>query len=164
MTESPRVAICPGSFDPLTLGHEDIIRRALGLADRVVIAVSHSPSQIKRQLFDVDQRIEMIQEVFADEGRVKVLPFQGLLVDFARKQGATIVVRGLRGVKDFEYEFQMALMNRRLDVSMETVFLAPEPEYAFVSSTLIREISALGGSVDQFLSPSVARRVAAVAR
>lgn len=159
MTESPRVAVCPGSFDPITRGHEDIVRRARRLADRVIVAVAHDPSEMKRGLFSVDDRLEMIREVFADEDGIEALPFNGLLVDFARAQGAHLVVRGLRTVVDYEYEFQMALMNRELHPDLETVFLAPAAETAFLSSTLIREISSLGGDVDRFVSEPVLRRI-----
>jgi pantetheine-phosphate adenylyltransferase len=159
MTLPQRVAICPGSFDPITLGHEDIIRRALRLADRVIVAVGHQASQTKKGLFAVDERLRILEEVFTGEDRVEVADFQGLLVDFARERGATLVVRGLRGVADFEYEFQMALMNRKLDPQLETVFLAPDPSVSFVSSTLVRQIAALGGDPAPFVSPGVLERL-----
>jgi pantetheine-phosphate adenylyltransferase len=156
-----RIAIYPGSFDPVTLGHEDIVRRALKLADLVVIAVAHRASQSKKGLFEVSERMELIREVFRDEDRVEVAEFQGLLVDFARARGATLVVRGLRGVSDFEYEFQMALMNRELHPALETVFLAPDAGKSFLSASLVREISSLGGDVSRFVSPVVLSRLAA---
>jgi pantetheine-phosphate adenylyltransferase len=158
-TSDPRVAVCPGSFDPITLGHEDIARRALNVADRVIVAVGHRPSQPKPGLFTVAERLEMIGEVFADEPRIEAAEFVGLLVDFARERGAGLVVRGLRGVMDFEYEFQMALMNRELSPTLETVFLAPAAERAFVSSSLVREISGLGGDVSRFVPAPVLRRL-----
>ena len=156
---APRVALCPGSFDPLTLGHEDIVRRALSFADRVIVAVSHSPTTAKRGTFEVEERVEMIREAFADEPRVEAAAFQGLLVDFARERGAGLVVRGVRGVVDWEYESQMAVMNRRLLPTLETVVLTADPMHAHVSSTLVRQIAALGGDAAPFLSPAVLRRV-----
>ncbi len=146
----PRIALCPGSFDPLTLGHEDIVRRALSFADRVIVAVSHSPTTAKQGMFTVQERVEMIQEAF-----------QGLLVDFARARGASLVVRGVRGGVDWEYESQMAVMNRRLLSTLETVILPADPIHAHVSSTLVRQIAGLGGDVAPFLSPGVLRRVRA---
>jgi pantetheine-phosphate adenylyltransferase len=154
-----RIAICPGSFDPITVGHEDIIYRSLAFADRVLVAVAHTATQTKRGLFGVAERVEMIRDVFADEPRVEAVDFTGLLVDFAREQGAQLIVRGLRAVSDFEYEFQMALMNRELYPAVETVFLAPDVEHSFLSSSLVREISALGGDVSRFVSPSVLKRL-----
>lgn len=157
----PRIALCPGSFDPLTLGHEDVVRRALSFADRVVVAVSHSPTTAKQGMFTVEERVEMIREAFADEPRVEAAAFQGLLVDFARERGASLVVRGVRGGVDWEYESQMAVMNRRLLLTLETVILPADPMHAHVSATLVRQIAALGGDVAPFLSPAVLRRVRA---
>ncbi len=161
MNTSGRVAICPGSFDPITVGHEDIIRRTLLFADRVIVAVAHRATQVKRGLFSVEERTDLIRAVFADEPRVEAADFTGLLVDFARERGARLVVRGLRAVSDFEYEFQMALMNRALSPDLETVFLAPDAQHAFVSASLVREISALGGDVARFVSPVVLRELIA---
>ncbi|HEX2189761.1 MAG TPA: pantetheine-phosphate adenylyltransferase [Longimicrobiaceae bacterium] len=157
---APRVAVFPGSFDPLTSGHEDVVRRALAFADRVVVAVGHSPTQAKKAMFDVEARLEMIRETFADEPRVEAADFQGLLVDYLRGIGAGLVVRGVRTVADWEYELQMATMNRRLDRGVETVFLAPDPEHAFVSGTLVRQIASLGGDVSPFVPAPVLRRLA----
>jgi pantetheine-phosphate adenylyltransferase len=159
MTARTRIAICPGSFDPITLGHEDIIRRALRIADRVIVAVGHSPSQGKQGMFSVVERLEFLQEVFADAPAIEVAEFQGLLTEFVREAGASLVVRGLRGVADFEYEFQMALMNRELYPDAETIFLAPDPATAFVSSTLVRQIATLGGDASPFVSAPVLRRL-----
>jgi pantetheine-phosphate adenylyltransferase len=159
---SARIALCPGSFDPLTLGHEDIVRRALSFADRVIVAVSHSPTTAKKGMFTVDERVEMIAEAFAAEPRVEAAAFQGLLVDFARERGAGLVVRGVRGVVDWEYESQMAVMNRRLLPTLETVVLPADPMHAHVSATLIRQIATLGGDVAPFVSAAVLRRVKAV--
>ncbi len=153
------VAIYPGSFDPITRGHEDIARRTLRIADRLVMAVAHTSSQSKKSLFQVEERVEMIRSVFADEPRVEALAFQGLLVDFARSRGAHLVIRGLRAVSDFEYELQMAQMNRELWPELESVFLAPEVDYSFLSSSLVREVASLGGDVARFVSPVVALRL-----
>ncbi len=156
-----RIAVCPGSFDPITLGHEDIIRRSFRMADRVIVGVAHSATQVKTGMFDVDERVEMIRESFADEPRVEAVAFQGLLVDFARRMGAGMIVRGLRAVSDFEYEFQMALMNRKLWDGMETVFLAPDLEHSYLSSSLVRQIASLGGDPSPFVSEAVLRRLKA---
>lgn len=154
-----RIAICPGSFDPVTRGHEDIVRRGLAFSDRVIVAVAHSPQQPRQGMFSIDERVRLIREAFADEPRVEAAEFTGLLVDFARKRGAKIVIRGVRSVKDFEYEQQMAMMNRSLLADLETVFMAPDPAHAFVSATLVRQIARLGGHVAPFLSPAVLHRV-----
>jgi pantetheine-phosphate adenylyltransferase len=153
------VAIYPGSFDPITRGHEDIARRTLRIADRLLIAVAHTSSQAKKGLFPVEERVELIRSVFASEPRVEAVAFQGLLVDFARDRGAHLVIRGLRAVSDFEYELQMAQMNRELWPDLETVFLAPEVDFSFLSSSLVREVAGLGGDVRRFVSPVVARRL-----
>ena len=156
-----RIAVCPGSFDPITLGHEDIIRRSLRFADRVIVAVAYSATHVKSGMFDVDERVEMIRETFADDPRVEAMSFTGLLVDFARAQGASLIVRGLRAVSDFEYEFQMALMNRKLWDGMETVFMAPDLEHLYLSSSLVRQIASLGGDVTPFVPPAVLARLQA---
>jgi pantetheine-phosphate adenylyltransferase len=157
----PTVALYPGSFDPITYGHEDIARRALSVADKLVIAVARTSTHVKSSLFSVDERAELIREVFAGDDRVDVQPFEGLLVDFARRQGASLVVRGLRAVSDFEYELQMAQMNQELWPEIETIFLVPEARYSFISSSLVREVATLGGDVSSFVSPSVLARVRA---
>jgi len=157
----PRIAIYPGSFDPLTLGHEDIARRSLRLADQVVVAVAHTNSQSKPGLFSVEERLEMLKEVFKDEARIECTSFKGLLVDFARARGAGMIVRGLRAVSDFEYEFQMAQMNRELMEPVETVFLTPDLGYSFLSASLVREVARLGGDVANFVSPGVLTRLQA---
>jgi pantetheine-phosphate adenylyltransferase len=149
------VAIYPGSFDPLTRGHEDIVRRTLRFCDRVVVAVALRSTQSKQGLFTIEERLELIREVFADEDRVEAVSFSGLLVDFARDQGIRLIVRGLRAVSDFEYEFQMALMNRDLEPDVETLFLAPDARYSFLSASLVREIASLGGDVGAFVAPVV---------
>jgi pantetheine-phosphate adenylyltransferase len=156
---APRIALCPGSFDPVTLGHEEIIRRSLAFADHILVAVAHRATQTKRGMFTIAERVQMIREVFADEPRVEAVEFTGLLVDFARARGAVMVIRGLRAVSDFEYEFQMALMNRELYPQLETVFLTPNVEHSFLSSSLVREIASLGGDVRRFVSPAVMERL-----
>ncbi len=157
--QRPLVAVYPGSFDPVTRGHEDIARRCLRLADQVVVAVAHTATQKKATLFDVDDRVTMIGEVFADEPRIICTSFQGLLVDFCRSRGAQLVIRGLRAVSDFEYEFQMAQMNQELSDDLETVFLTPDVNYSFISASLVREVARLGGDVSAFVSPPVLRRL-----
>jgi len=149
------LAIYPGSFDPLTRGHEDIVRRALRFTDHIIVAVAHTRTQSKSGLFDIGERVELIQSVFADEPRVEAAEFEGLLVNFAQARDARIIIRGLRAVSDFEYEFQMALMNRQLWPDVETVFLAPDTQYSFLSASLVREIASLGGDTSEFVSPTV---------
>jgi pantetheine-phosphate adenylyltransferase len=149
-----RTAIYAGSFDPLTQGHEDLVRRSLGFVDRVVIAVTTNAS--KQPLFSVDERVAMIRSVMADEPRADVRPFGGLLVDFARSIGATLLIRGLRAVSDFEYEYQMALMNRHLYADLETVFMVPSLDTTYISSSLVREVARYGGNLDGLVSPTVA--------
>lgn len=153
------IAIYPGSFDPITLGHEDVARRTLRIADRLIVAVAHTATQDKKNLFSVAERIEMLEEVFGDEPRIEAAEFQGLLVDFARRRQAQMVVRGLRAVSDFEYELQMAQMNRNLWKEFETVFLTPDEHYSYLSATLVREVAGLGGDVSAFVSPSVLKRL-----
>ncbi len=155
----PVVAIYPGSFDPITKGHEDVARRSLRIADRVVVAVAHRASQAKGGLFSVEERLEMVQEVFKDDDRIEAVQFEGLLVDLAQEIGAHFVVRGLRAVSDYEYEFEMAQMNRELWSGAETVFLTPNQKYSFLSASLVREVSRLGGDVSRFVSEPVLRRL-----
>ena len=150
-----RIGIYPGSFDPLTRGHEDIARRCLGFVDRLIVAVAHHRTQEKARLFPIRERMALLRQCFAGEPRITVEEFEGLLVDFARTKGARVVVRGLRAVSDFEYEFQMAMMNRRLWPELETVFMAPDVEHTFLSASLVREVATLGGDVSGFVSPPV---------
>ena len=152
---SPVIALYPGSFDPITRGHEDIVRRGLRVADKLIVAVAHTSTHAKKGLFPVAQRVEMIQDVFRDDDRIEAIPFEGLLVDFAERTGAQLVIRGLRAVSDFEYELQMAQMNQELRPELETLFLVPEVHYSFISSSLVREVAALGGDVTRFVSPNV---------
>jgi pantetheine-phosphate adenylyltransferase len=156
---SPRVAIYPGSFDPMTKGHEDIARRTLRVADRLVVAVARTATQSKTSLFTVQERVELINEVFAEDPRVEAQAFEGLLVDFARDLGSYLVVRGLRAISDFEYELQMAQMNQELWPEIETLFFVPEVEYSFLSSSLVRQVASLGGDVSRFVSPPVLSRL-----
>jgi pantetheine-phosphate adenylyltransferase len=157
----PLVALYPGSFDPVTLGHEDIARRTLKIADRLVVAVALTSTQAKTPAFTVEERLEMLREVFRDEDRIECHSFQGLLVEFAREVGAAYVVRGLRAVSDFEYEFQMAQMNRELHPGLEFVFLTPDADHSFVSASLVKEVARLGGDVSSFVSPTVLARMKA---
>jgi len=156
---SERIAIYPGSFDPITRGHEDIVMRSLRMVDRVIVAIAHRATQPKRGLFEIAEREEMIRTLFRDEPRVEVAAFEGLLVDFARERGARLLIRGLRAVSDFEYEFQMALMNRQLWPDVETIFLAPDVRYSYLSASLVREIAELGGDIDDMVAPHVRERL-----
>jgi pantetheine-phosphate adenylyltransferase len=151
------VAIYPGSFDPVTLGHEDIARRTLRLADRLIIAVAETATQSKQGLFTVEERVSLLREIFQDHDRVECVSFSGLLMDFAREREAHCVIRGLRAVSDFEYEFQMAQMNRELFDEVETVFLTPDTPFSFLSASLVREVAALGGDVSSFVSKPIQR-------
>ncbi|MEP7176202.1 MAG: pantetheine-phosphate adenylyltransferase [Gemmatimonadales bacterium] len=153
-----RIAVYPGSFDPPTKGHEDLIRRSLALADRVVVAVAVNAA--KAPLFPVEERLAMLRATVSDEPRVTFEAFEGLLADFARERGAAMVVRGLRAVSDFEYEFQMALMNRRLHPTLETVFLVPALDLTYLSSSLVREVTRFGGDVTGLVHPIVAEALA----
>ncbi len=150
-------AVYPGTFDPLTRGHEDLVRRAARLFDRLVLAIADAKP--KQPHFTLEERIAMAREVLDDVKNLEVVGFSGLLTDFVRKQGARVVLRGLRAVSDFEYEFQLAGMNRNLYPEMETVFLTPSEQHMFISATLVREIAMLGGDVSQFVHPVVAQRL-----
>jgi len=156
-----RSAIYPGSFDPVTTGHWDLIQRAAKLVDRLVVAVLHNPS--KTPAFTVDERVEMLRELVKGLPQVEITSFHGLLVDFAKAQNAQVIVRGVRAFSDFEYEFQMALMNRKLAPDLETVFLMPKEKYSAVSSRFVREIGNMGGNlsdlVPDMLRPQIARHL-----
>jgi pantetheine-phosphate adenylyltransferase len=156
-TAQPLTAVYPGTFDPMTLGHEDLMRRASRLFDRLIVAVA--AGHHKRTLFTVDERLDIARELAAPCGNVEVIAFSGLLRDFVVAHGGKVVVRGLRAVSDFEYEFQMAGMNRQLMPDVETLFLTPSDQYQFVSGTFVREIAMLGGDVSKFVSPSVLTRL-----
>ena len=153
-----RIAIYPGSFDPVTRGHEDIIRRSLAFADKLIVAVAVNVS--KEPLFTLEERVTLLEQALHDAEHVEVQAFDGLLADFARTIGASMVVRGLRAVSDFEYEFQMALMNRQLHSELETVFLTPALDHTFLSSSLVREVASLGGDVRNFVHPAVSDALA----
>ncbi|MEO7453482.1 MAG: pantetheine-phosphate adenylyltransferase [Fimbriimonadales bacterium] len=154
-----RTAVYPGSFDPPTNGHVHIMKRAARLFDQVVIGVGVNSE--KSTLFSADERVEMLKLIAEDIDNIEVATFGGLLVEFAKDNGATVIVRGLRAMSDFENEFQMALANRELAPEVETVFLATSPEHMFVSSSIVKEIAALGGPVEGFVSPEVAKRLLA---
>lgn len=148
-----RKVVYPGTFDPITLGHQDLVRRAARMFDEVIVAVADS--RAKRPFFTLEERVAMARRVLGRFGNVRVVGFSGLLMHFAQKHGARVVMRGLRAVSDFEYEFQLAGMNRNLYPEVESMFLTPANEYLFVSATLVREISILGGDVSEFVSPHV---------
>ncbi len=152
---SVRIAIYAGSFDPITHGHEDLIKRTAAFADRLIVAVATNLS--KQPLFTVDERVSFIRQITSDNARVEVRAFSGLLVDLARETGARVTVRGLRAVSDFEYEFQMALMNRHLLPDLETVFMAPSLDTTYISSSMVREVARFGGDVSGLVHPLVAR-------
>ncbi|MGV3580911.1 MAG: pantetheine-phosphate adenylyltransferase [Methylophilus sp.] len=151
-----RIAVYPGTFDPITLGHEDIVRRAANLFDEVIVAVAGSTS--KSTLFSLDERVALAKGLF-NSPNIKVVGFSGLLMQFVQDQGAQMVIRGLRAASDFEYEFQLAGMNRKLYPKLETLFLTPAEQYMFVSSSLVREVARLGGDVNQFVSPAVEKAI-----
>jgi len=154
---SPLIAVYPGTFDPMTLGHEDLMKRGARLFDRLILAVA--AGHHKRTMFTIAERLEIAREIAAPYPNVEVTAFRGLLRDFVVEQSGKVVLRGLRAVSDFEYEFQMAGMNRQLMPEVETVFMTPSDQYQFVSGTFVREIAALGGDVSKFVAPSVLRRL-----
>jgi len=147
-------AMYPGTFDPITLGHEDLVRRATTLFDRVVVAIADNPG-IKAPMFTTDERVAMAASALADLDNVEVTGYAGLTVDYAQENGLRVIIRGLRAVSDFEYEFQLANMNRHLTDEVETAFLTPTEKYTFISSSLVREVAELGGDVSEFVSPKV---------
>ncbi len=153
-----KVAVYPGTFDPLTRGHEDLVRRASKLFQRVVVGIAESRS--KKPCFPLEERVAIARELLKPYPNVEVHGFDSLLIDFLREQGASVIIRGLRAVSDFEYEFQMAGMNRNLYPDVETVFLTPGEQYMFISATMVREIASLGGDVSKFVQPLVAQRLA----
>ena len=148
-----RTVVYPGTFDPITNGHVDLIHRAARLFDRVVVAVAADTG--KTPLFSIEERVALVRGSVVDHPNVEILPFEGLLVDFARNLGVSVIMRGLRAVSDFEYEFQLAGMNRRMAPDIETLFLTPAEQYAYISSTLVREIARLRGDVSTFVTPTV---------
>lgn len=154
-----KIAIYPGTFDPLTRGHEDLIRRSAKMFDCVVVGVADSRN--KKPFFSLEERVQIAQEVLEHNSNVKVIGFKGLLKDFIRESNGTVILRGLRAVSDFEYEFQMAGMNRYLMPDIETMFMTPSDQYQFISGTIVREIAALGGDISKFVFPSVENAVKA---
>ena len=153
------IAIYAGSFDPITKGHEDLIHRSCEFVDKLVVAVANNSS--KKPLFSSDERVNLIRQAVGNDEQVEVRQFQGLLVNFAREVGASLIIRGLRAVSDFEYEFQMALMNRNLSPGLETVFMVPSVETTYISSSIIREIAQFGGDLDGLVHPAVAEALKA---
>lgn len=154
MTQSNlAIAIYPGTFDPITLGHENIAHRATRIFDKVIVAVASNSS--KRCFFSFEERVGLVKAVFKEYKEIEVIGFNGLLMDFVEAQNAQVVIRGLRAVSDFEYEFQLAGMNRKLYPNVETLFLTPSEQFTFVSSSLVREVATLGGNIEQFVSPIV---------
>jgi len=151
------LAVFPGSFDPITNGHLDIVDRALAVFDRVRMAILRNPE--KQPLFSVDERLALIREAYRGNPRVEADSFTGLLVDYADKAGASVIIRGIRAISDFEYELQMALMNRRLNARIETVFMIPAESYSYVSSRLVKEVFQLGGRVSDLVPPTVEKRL-----
>ncbi len=147
-------AMYPGTFDPITLGHEDLVRRAAQLFDRVVVAIADNPAS-KAPMFSTEERVNMAKSALADLDNVEVCGYAGLTVDFAEERGLRVIIRGLRAVSDFEYEFQLANMNRHLTDEVETLFLTPTEKYNFISSSLVKEVSSLGGDISEFVSPQV---------
>ena len=154
-------AMYPGTFDPITLGHEDLVRRASRIFDRVVVAIARDTGG-KVSLFTFEERVDMAEQALSDHANVEIRGYSGLTVEYARENGLAVIIRGLRAVSDFEYEFQLANMNRQLTEDVETVFLTPTDKYTYISSTLVREVASLGGDVSGFVSPQV--RDALVAR
>lgn len=152
-------AMYPGTFDPITSGHFELVRRASRLFDRVVVAVAESPG--KTPMFNIDERIDLARQVLGELENVSVDGYHGLTVEYARQNNLGVIIRGLRAVTDFEYEFQLASMNRHLEAGVETVFLTPTDEYNFISSTLVREVASLGGDVQKFVHPIVAEALQA---
>ena len=144
-------AVYPGTFDPMTMGHVDLVKRASKLFDSVIIAIASSDS--KKPMFSLQERIDIGNKIFAEDPKVEVVGFSGLLVNFAKENGADILIRGLRVVADFEYEFQLANMNRAMSPEIESVFLTPKEEYSYISSSLVKEIATMGGDVERFVDP-----------
>jgi pantetheine-phosphate adenylyltransferase len=152
-----KIGVYPGTFDPITNGHTDLITRSLRVFDKVIVAVAHNPS--KHPLFGLDERVDMVKLAIKDVPNVEVEPFNGLLVDYIKHRGVRAVIRGLRAISDFEYEMQMALINRKLDQGFETVFFMPSEEYSYLTSSIVKEVASFGGSLTDFVHPEVAQRL-----
>ena len=159
-TNVKRSAIYPGSFDPVTNGHLDVIQRAGTLFDDLIVAVAFNDQKHKSTLFSIDQRIDLLQQACAHTRNVRVVKLKGLLVDFARQEKVDAIVRGLRAISDFEFEFQMALMNRKMEPTLETIFMMPKEEYTYLSSRIVKEIARLGGNVQSFVPDCVVEALA----
>jgi pantetheine-phosphate adenylyltransferase len=160
MVPAMRVAIYPGSFDPVTNGHLDVIQRAGTLFDQLIVAVAFNDQKHKSTLFSIDERIKLLQETCAHVPGLRVVRLNGLLVDFAKQEKVVAIVRGLRAVSDFEFEFQMALMNRKMEPTVETIFMMPKEEYTYISSRIVKEIARLGGNVESFVPDCVVQALA----
>jgi len=160
MISPMRVAIYPGSFDPVTNGHLDVIQRASTLFDKLIVAVAFNDQKHKSTLFSMDERITLLQQACAHIPRLRVVRLDGLLVDFAKQEEVAAIVRGLRAVSDFEFEFQMALMNRKMEPTLETIFMMPKEEYTYISSRIVKEIARLGGKVESFVPDCVVQALA----
>jgi len=160
MAPDNRIAMCPGTFDPVTNGHLDVIARASAMYDKVIVAVVNHPVRKGKTVFTAEERVAFVRGATRKLGNVEVEPFSTLLVDFARERGAMAIVKGLRAISDFEYEFAMAQLNRKLAPDIETIFMMASPEHAFLSSSGVKEIATFGGSVDDLVPPAVARRFA----
>jgi pantetheine-phosphate adenylyltransferase len=152
-----KIGVYPGTFDPITNGHTDLITRSLQVFDKVIVAIALNPS--KHPLFDLTERVEMVKLTTKNVSHVDVEPFSGLLVEYVKQRGARAVIRGLRAISDFEYELQMALINRKLDQGFETVFFMPSEEYSYLTSSIVKEVASLGGALDDFVHPEVAMRL-----
>lgn len=157
VTEEVRIAIYPGSFDPVTFGHLDIIRRAARIFDKVKVTVFHNSA--KKPLFSIDERVEMLKEVTMDLENVEVDLYEGLLTDYARASGASVIIKGLRAVSDYEYEFKMAMMNKKLAPEIETLFMVTSHKFSFLSSSIVKEVASYGGCVDQLVPPNVKEKL-----
>ncbi len=154
---TPTTVIYPGTFDPVTYGHLDIIRRALKIFDKVIVAIAHNPE--KKPLFTLQERVEMLKEATRDLRGVEIEVFGGLLVDFVKSKGCKVILRGVRAISDFEYEFQMALSNRKLAPDIETIFMMPSENYSFLSSRIIKEVASLGANLQEFVPPVVEKKL-----
>jgi pantetheine-phosphate adenylyltransferase len=159
MNPSPRIAICPGSYDPITNGHLDVIARAAGMYDEVVVAVVNLPIRKGKTLFDISERLAFIDDATRDLGNVRAEPFDTLVVDFARRVGAKAIVKGLRAISDFEYELEMNQLNRRQAPEIESLYLMASPQYSFLSSSGVKELATFGGSIDELVPARVAARL-----